>query len=59
MGQLRQAEHRQARFLGRLQHGRVAAGQSRPQGASEHLGRIVPGNDVPGHAARFASDGTV
>ncbi len=47
-GQLRHAQGCQAGILRRLHHGRIAHRQRRTDGAAEHLGRIVPGDDVAG-----------
>ena len=54
--QLGQPQHRQAGLLGRLQHRGVAGSQRHPDGAPEHLRRVVPRDDVADDPARLAQD---
>ena len=53
-GELRHAQQRKTRVLGRLDHARVARRQRRADRAAEDLQRIVPRNDVTGDAVRLA-----
>ena len=48
------AQHRQAGILGGLDHARIAGCQRTADRAAENLQRIIPGNDVAGHAMRLA-----
>ena len=51
--QLAQAERRQRRLLGRLEHDRVARGQGGTQFPGRHQQREVPRDDLSHHAQRF------
>jgi len=46
-------DHREAGFLGRFHDSGVAHGKGRTEAASDDLHRIVPGNDMGGHAVRL------
>ena len=52
----REQDRRHAGFLGGLQHDRVAGGERRRERAAEHLRRIVPRQDMRGHAIGLARD---
>ncbi len=53
-GQFGDAQHGQARVLGRLDHARVAGRERRADAAPEDLHRVVPRHDVARDAVRFA-----
>ena len=48
--QLGQPQRGQRGLLGRLEHGRAAGGQRRPERTGGHAERIVPGDDMGGDA---------
>ena len=52
--QLGHAQQRQAGIFGRLHHADVAGGQGAADAAAEDLHRVIPRNDVSGHAVRLA-----
>jgi len=52
--EFRDPQQRQARVLGRLDHAGVARRERPADAAPEDLHRIVPRDDVPGHAVRLA-----
>jgi hypothetical protein len=49
-GELCEPESRQVCILGRLEHRGISHGKGRRQGPADHLSRVVPRNDVTGHA---------
>ena len=57
--QFSQLDAGQAGIFRGLEHGGIAHRQCRRQRASEHLRRIVPGNDVCRHAMRYAHQADV